>query len=165
MSREIIHEGWGRWRMKEDRVRNEKTDMCFAYLEGSGEWVQAGAGSSLWVLHIRRWSIADSLVLWLWLASKNGISRRLVEEREKAQAFWGSLLSRLGSSRGHTHQPYLLMGGCMFFGPRLFFCRDKSFIPFVDQAGLKLTKIRLPLPPKCWDQRRVPPPPGIPGNF
>ncbi|KAM7328241.1 hypothetical protein ACRRTK_012333 [Alexandromys fortis] len=22
---------------------------------------------------------------------------------------------------------------------------------FVDQAGLKLTEIRLPLPPKCWD--------------
>jgi hypothetical protein len=27
----------------------------------------------------------------------------------------------------------------------------------VDQAGLNLTEIHLPLPPECWDQRRVPP--------
>ena len=32
--------------------------------------------------------------------------------------------------------------------------------PFVDQAGLKLTEIGLLLPPKCWDYRRAPPPPG-----
>lgn len=30
----------------------------------------------------------------------------------------------------------------------------------VDQAGLDLTNIHLPLPPDCWDKRRVPPPPG-----
>jgi hypothetical protein len=30
----------------------------------------------------------------------------------------------------------------------------------VDQAGLELRKVRLPLTPKCWDQRHVPPPPG-----
>ena len=28
----------------------------------------------------------------------------------------------------------------------------------VDQAGLKLTEIHLPLPSECWDERRVPPP-------
>jgi hypothetical protein len=27
---------------------------------------------------------------------------------------------------------------------------------YVDQAGLELTEIFLPLPPKCWNQRRVP---------
>lgn len=29
--------------------------------------------------------------------------------------------------------------------------------PYVDQAGLECKEIRLPLPPKCWDQRREPP--------
>ncbi|KAM7337936.1 hypothetical protein ACRRTK_004055 [Alexandromys fortis] len=29
----------------------------------------------------------------------------------------------------------------------------------VDQAGLKLTEIRLLLPPECWDERPAPPPP------
>ena len=29
----------------------------------------------------------------------------------------------------------------------------------VDQAGLELTKIRLLLPPQCWDERHAPPHP------
>jgi hypothetical protein len=29
----------------------------------------------------------------------------------------------------------------------------------VDQAGLELTEICLPLPPECWDLRHVLPPP------
>jgi hypothetical protein len=33
----------------------------------------------------------------------------------------------------------------------------------MDQAGLKLTEICLPLPPEYWDSRHVPPPP--PGNM
>ena len=36
-------------------------------------------------------------------------------------------------------------------------------LALVDQAGLELTEIYLSLPPKCWDQRRVPLVPGI-GN-
>ena len=28
-------------------------------------------------------------------------------------------------------------------------------LALVDQAGLELTEIRLPLPPECWDERRV----------
>ena len=33
-------------------------------------------------------------------------------------------------------------------------------LALVDQAGLELTEICLPLPPECWVQRCVPPPPG-----
>ena len=33
----------------------------------------------------------------------------------------------------------------------------------VDQAGLELTEIHLPLPPECWDLRHVPPPFCSPG--
>ncbi|KAM7339825.1 hypothetical protein ACRRTK_000440 [Alexandromys fortis] len=33
-------------------------------------------------------------------------------------------------------------------------------LALVDQAGLELTEICLPLPPECWDQRLAPPPPG-----
>jgi hypothetical protein len=28
---------------------------------------------------------------------------------------------------------------------------------YVDQASLKLTEVHLPLPPECWDERRVRP--------
>ena len=35
-----------------------------------------------------------------------------------------------------------------------------SGIRSVDQTGFELKAIHLPLPCKCWDQRRVPPPPG-----
>ena len=34
-------------------------------------------------------------------------------------------------------------------------------LALVDQAGLKLTEICLPLPPECWDSRRAPPLPGF----
>ena len=34
-------------------------------------------------------------------------------------------------------------------------------LALVEQAGLKLTEIRLPLPLKCWDLRRAPPPPSL----
>lgn len=33
-------------------------------------------------------------------------------------------------------------------------------LALVEQAGPKLTNICLPLPTECWNERRVPPPPG-----
>jgi hypothetical protein len=35
----------------------------------------------------------------------------------------------------------------------------------VDQTGLKLTEICLPLSLECWDQRHAPPPPGCMDAF
>jgi hypothetical protein len=42
------------------------------------------------------------------------------------------------------------------------FCLTACFTttPSVDQAGLELTDILLPLPPEFWDKRYVPPCPG-----
>lgn len=39
----------------------------------------------------------------------------------------------------------------------VFVCLDRDYVPgssgaqYVDQAGLILTEIHLPVPPKCWD--------------
>lgn len=44
----------GEQRSCEGHVKNQKTDVCSAYLQGSGGQVQAGAGSSLWALYTRR---------------------------------------------------------------------------------------------------------------
>ena len=38
-------------------------------------------------------------------------------------------------------------------------------LALVDHAGLKLTEIRLPLTPECWDSRPVPLPPGFTSLF
>jgi hypothetical protein len=62
----------------------------------------------------------------------------------------------------HTHTAAVACASLFFFPPETgFLC--------IAQAVLELTlytrlasnsEIRLPLPPKCWDQRCAPPPPG-----
>jgi hypothetical protein len=43
------------------------------------------------------------------------------------------------------------------FHERVSLCgSDCAAIHFLDQAGLGLSEINLPLPPECWDQRCVP---------
>jgi hypothetical protein len=57
--------------------------------------------------------------------------------------------------------------GSKFFKFGLFASQDRISLcslgcpgsSFIDQAGLELTEIHLPLPPECWDLRCAPPPP------
>ena len=50
----------------------------------------------------------------------------------------------------------------MFWGQSFYVAFEPVLeVALVEGAGLKLTEICLPLPPKCWNKRHVPPPPGI----
>ena len=55
---------------------------------------------------------------------------------------------------------------CFIFQDRVSLCSPGySGTHIVDQAGLELIEIHLPLPPDCWDQRCAPPLPSIIAGF
>ena len=74
-------------------------------------------------------------------------------------SFYSSLCVSLSVSVSFSHLLLLLL----FFETE-FLCSTALIFSetcFIDQAGLELTEIYLPLPPKCWDQRCVPPLPSL----
>ena len=79
----------------------------------------------------------------------------------------GSISSLEGKNRGFPQdklatQTFLVLFVGLSFQDRVFlYSLGCPGTCSVDQAGLKLAEIHLSLPPKCSDQRRVPPQPGL----
>jgi hypothetical protein len=76
------------------------------------------------------------------------ILKELISENEKKK-YIGPFL-KIFLLHGHILNPFLLKMVSFCFG--LLY-----FTSCVAQANLELMTITLPLPPKCWDHRHVPP--------